>query len=231
MATVRYDLRKSYEEAEANAIGTEYVRADLLPPLLRQRARAIARLYALRIRFYQTRNGSELQQIDADTAALQSKLWSTVQAPAMAQPTPADGVGRIGHERRVELARLYPGGVVEPHPRFCVELNDRDRGMLQCAGGLRCANSKASLLNFTARSIDSVVADRRHRQPTRRLYPRSPAKPGEPAAIIRQLSNFACSGRCEKKGLPGNRAGRAGARPSPLSTGRWKSRKNRFLMG
>ena len=32
MATTRYDLRKTYEEAEANAIGTEYVRAGLLPP-------------------------------------------------------------------------------------------------------------------------------------------------------------------------------------------------------
>ena len=32
MATGRYDLRKGYEESEANAIGTEYVRADLLPP-------------------------------------------------------------------------------------------------------------------------------------------------------------------------------------------------------
>jgi len=31
MAVSRYDLRKNYEEAEANAIGTEYVRADLLP--------------------------------------------------------------------------------------------------------------------------------------------------------------------------------------------------------
>ena len=31
MATGRYDLRKTYEEAEANAIGTEYVRVDLLP--------------------------------------------------------------------------------------------------------------------------------------------------------------------------------------------------------
>ena len=28
MAISRYDLRKTYEEAEANAIGTEYVRAD-----------------------------------------------------------------------------------------------------------------------------------------------------------------------------------------------------------
>ena len=31
MAIGRYEQRKNYEEAEANAIGTEYVRADLLP--------------------------------------------------------------------------------------------------------------------------------------------------------------------------------------------------------
>ena len=35
MAITRYDLRKNYEEAEANAIGTEYVRADLLPAAMR----------------------------------------------------------------------------------------------------------------------------------------------------------------------------------------------------
>ena len=31
MAVSRYDQHKNYEEEEANAIGTEYVRADLLP--------------------------------------------------------------------------------------------------------------------------------------------------------------------------------------------------------
>src|SRR5690348_8451100 len=31
MAIDRYDQRKNYEEAEANAIGTEYLRAQLLP--------------------------------------------------------------------------------------------------------------------------------------------------------------------------------------------------------
>ena len=31
MAVSRYDQRKNYEEAEANAIGTEYLRASLLP--------------------------------------------------------------------------------------------------------------------------------------------------------------------------------------------------------
>src|SRR6516165_5785174 len=39
MATNRYDQRKNYEEAEANAIGTEYVRADLLPATDLQAAR------------------------------------------------------------------------------------------------------------------------------------------------------------------------------------------------
>src|SRR5262245_24135260 len=32
MAIARYDQRKNYEEAEANAIGTAYARADLLLP-------------------------------------------------------------------------------------------------------------------------------------------------------------------------------------------------------
>src|SRR5215472_16639108 len=31
MAVSRYDQRKNYEEAEANAIGTEYLRTNLLP--------------------------------------------------------------------------------------------------------------------------------------------------------------------------------------------------------
>src|SRR3974377_20546 len=31
MAVTRYDQRKNYEEEEANAIGTEFVRAGLLP--------------------------------------------------------------------------------------------------------------------------------------------------------------------------------------------------------
>src|SRR5262245_13591700 len=32
MAVTRYDQRKNLEEAEANAIGTEYLGADFLPP-------------------------------------------------------------------------------------------------------------------------------------------------------------------------------------------------------
>src|SRR5271170_4187588 len=41
MAISRYDQRKNYEEAEANAIGTEYVRADLLPAADAAKVRAL----------------------------------------------------------------------------------------------------------------------------------------------------------------------------------------------
>lgn len=89
MAISRYDLRKTYEEAEANAIGTEYVRAGLLPTTDTVRVRTLLKGYLnQRVMFYVTRNSQELQRINADTAQLQNELWSVVQTQAVAQPTP-----------------------------------------------------------------------------------------------------------------------------------------------
>jgi hypothetical protein len=89
MAIGRYEQRKNYEEEEANAIGTEYVRADLLPAADAARVRALLRNYLdQRILSYETRDEQQLRQINANTAQLQSELWSAVQAPAAAQPTP-----------------------------------------------------------------------------------------------------------------------------------------------
>ena len=88
MAISRYDQRKNYEEAEANAIGTEYIRADLLPPADAMKVRALLRNYLdQRVLFYTTRDEQELRQVDARTAKLQPELWSAVLAPAAAQPT------------------------------------------------------------------------------------------------------------------------------------------------
>lgn len=89
VATNRYDLRKDYEEAEANAIGTEYVRAHLLPHADAAQVRALLRQYTdLRIQFYNTRDRDQLPRINRDTAQLQNKLWAAVAEPANAQPTP-----------------------------------------------------------------------------------------------------------------------------------------------
>jgi len=89
MAIGRYDQRRNYEEAEANAIGTEYVRTDLLPAADQARVRALLRKYLdLRILFYRTRNEGEIQKVNGATAQLQEEMWSAVQAPALAHPTP-----------------------------------------------------------------------------------------------------------------------------------------------
>jgi hypothetical protein len=89
MAVSRYDQRKNYEAAEANAIGTEYVRADMLSAADAARVRELLKSYLdQRVQFYKTRDVGQLRQIDTHTAQLQNELWSTVQVRAAAQPTP-----------------------------------------------------------------------------------------------------------------------------------------------
>jgi hypothetical protein len=97
MAMSRYEQRKNYEEAEANAIGTEYIRASLLPEPDAARVHELLRNYLdERVLFYVSRDGQLLQRIDTDTARLQNELWATVQATATAQPTPIIALAASG---------------------------------------------------------------------------------------------------------------------------------------
>jgi hypothetical protein len=97
MAIGRYDQRKNYEEAEANAIGTEYLRVSLLPSADASKTRELLRNYVnQRVLFYTTRVARQLDQIDAATARLQSDLWFAVQAPAVAQPSPVAALAVAG---------------------------------------------------------------------------------------------------------------------------------------
>jgi hypothetical protein len=89
MAVTRYDQRKSYEEAEANAIGTEFVRGDLLSPDEANRIHDLLIGYLdLRISFYETRDADTLRRIGVDSEKLQNDLWATVQTAASRQATP-----------------------------------------------------------------------------------------------------------------------------------------------
>jgi hypothetical protein len=88
MAVSRYDQRKNYEEEEANAIGTEYVRADLLAPADAASIRQLLTQYLdQRLLFYTIRDPRQLASIGNETAKLQSEMWLTVQRAASAQPT------------------------------------------------------------------------------------------------------------------------------------------------
>jgi hypothetical protein len=97
MASSRYDQRKNLEESEANAIGTEYVRVDFLPAADAAKVRTLLRNYlGKRVLFYETRDGGQLQQIGAATDQLETDLWSAVQSPAAAQPTPVAALAASG---------------------------------------------------------------------------------------------------------------------------------------
>jgi hypothetical protein len=87
MAVSRYDQRKNDEEAEANAIGTAYLRADLLPTENAARVRQLLRLYVdQRIDFY--RNKVPSTRVGNDPKTVQDELWSTVARVGAAQPNP-----------------------------------------------------------------------------------------------------------------------------------------------
>jgi len=93
MATNRYDQRKTLEEAEANAIGTELLRADLIPPADAANVRRLLGAYLdQRILFYINQDATRQRQIDQSTSQLQADLWAAVRGPAMADPTPVAAI-------------------------------------------------------------------------------------------------------------------------------------------
>jgi hypothetical protein len=97
MAVGRYDQRKNYEEDEANAIGTEFLRADLLPAAQAQMVRTLLPRYlAQRILFYQVRDAQQLAEVDARTSKLENDLWAAVTTSAAAQPNPATALAVAG---------------------------------------------------------------------------------------------------------------------------------------
>jgi hypothetical protein len=88
MAISRYDQRKNLEEAEANAIGTEYLRVALMPDSAAANARsALKRYLELRIQYYVTTDPGELARISAERAKLEADLWAAMRSQSEASPT------------------------------------------------------------------------------------------------------------------------------------------------
>lgn len=89
MAIDRHDNRETLEEGEANAIGTEYLRADLLPANTSARTKDLLNQYLeQRILFYSRQNKEKIQEIQQKTDTLQSALWSEILPAARSQPSP-----------------------------------------------------------------------------------------------------------------------------------------------
>jgi hypothetical protein len=97
MAVSRYDQRKIYEAEEANAIGTEYVRAGLLPASDAAMTRMLLRSYLdQRILLYRTREEDRRAEIRQRITQLQRQLWASVQNAALAQPSALTALAAAG---------------------------------------------------------------------------------------------------------------------------------------
>jgi len=97
MAVSRYDQRKNLEEEEANAIGTEYLRAGLLSASEAAKVRGQLKTYLdERVLFYTTRDEQRIEQINASNAVTSANLWSIVEGAALAQPSTNTGLAAAG---------------------------------------------------------------------------------------------------------------------------------------
>jgi hypothetical protein len=144
MAVTRYDQRKKYEEAEANAIGTAYVRADLLAAQGAKDVRELLKRYLdQRILFYLTRDEQQIDQINSETTTLQAGLWSTTSQAANTQPTPltalavagmndvlnAQGYTQAAWWNRIPIAAWAMMGLIAICSNFLVGYGEHRRGV------------------------------------------------------------------------------------------------------
>jgi hypothetical protein len=90
LAMARFETRKEIQRDEANAIGTTYLRAQLLPEPMRTQIRADLRAY-VETRFELGKVSflpERLRQAHAQASALQKRMWQQLVAAADAKADP-----------------------------------------------------------------------------------------------------------------------------------------------
>ena len=89
MAIDRHDQRELLEESEANAISTEYLRADLLPPKLTTTTQDLLNQYLdQRILFYSKQTHEIAREIHQKTTAIEQRLWNEILPIARTNQSP-----------------------------------------------------------------------------------------------------------------------------------------------
>jgi hypothetical protein len=97
MAIDRHDQRMVLEESEANAIGTEYLRADLLPSKTAAETKDLLNQYLdQRILFYTKQDSEKIKEIRQKTDELQMTMWNTILPVAKTNNTPLTALAVSG---------------------------------------------------------------------------------------------------------------------------------------
>jgi hypothetical protein len=123
------------EEEEANAIGTEYLRADLIEgPEAEQVKALLVRYLDQRILYYRTRDSAQMQEIEAATSQIEDEMWKLMRSAA--RETADHGPGGVRHERRYQQPGCR-GRVDQPDSGLGLGPDDRHRLFQQHDAGLR----------------------------------------------------------------------------------------------
>ena len=140
MAINRYDQRKAYEEEEANAIGTEYLRADLMPAVSASVKGDLVRYTDLRIVFYQTRSQDKLRRANAEMTTLQTKMWSTVSKQGLLQPSPMTSLVVSGMNDILNSQGYTKASWWNRIPVLSMVLTSYYRDLRKHSGRVRCSD-------------------------------------------------------------------------------------------
>ena len=107
MSVSRFDQRKSCEEAEANAIGTEFSRLELLPTETTAAGQALLRDYLrLRLDFFSGQDPQASERLNVETERARTKLWGVVARAATSQPTPVAALAIAGMNEVIDSQGL-----------------------------------------------------------------------------------------------------------------------------
>jgi hypothetical protein len=188
MAVSRYDLRKTYEEEEANAIGTEYARLDLLPAEAASATRDLLRDYArLRVIYYSGQAQEELRRAEIATAKLQNEMWDLDSSAASKQPSPLTALAVAGMNDVLNSQGYTLAAWRNRLPVQSLGTAVLRRDRRQFFGRLRFVQ-QIRMGSLGARSDDGrrIPADRRNRQSAQRVRSRASAEFGGRGRIDRR---------------------------------------------
>jgi hypothetical protein len=152
MAAQRFDVRRVLVVEEANAVGTTYLRVQLLPePARTQISRKLLAYIDVRREFFVTGRDGE-QQVDARTGALQSQIWTTLRAAVAAQPQ----------------ATINPALLQTTNEMF--DLAATDRAALDARVPLPILRTLVAYSLISALIMGYVLTSRRHFLPSATLF-------------------------------------------------------------
>jgi hypothetical protein len=157
MAVSRYDQRKNYEEQEANAIGTEYLRVGVVAGSGRgQGAGALEELFGAAREIL---SNPRQKGIAGNQYAHGPVASATLGRGAGAGKGFADvrgGFGGSGHESCVEFAGVHAGGLVEPDTDCRLGADVDDRRVLQLYDWVLFATGGAALGSVAGDALGGV---------------------------------------------------------------------------